>query len=140
MDLKYLEEYILPVREKEIKDGKHLYTRNPIYVVYDLHTLYVSGHSEITICPNNISKHSRHGYFDDALEYEDMEFSTSLDGMENPWEVTELYYSKFVAVFLTSEAAHDFLEYQKHNYPNGYVYVECAGGNNKQMNRLLENN
>ena len=45
MDLNYLQAEILPKREQEIKEGKNLSTRQPIYVVLDLQEIICSGHS-----------------------------------------------------------------------------------------------
>lgn len=46
MNLNYLVNSILPVRAKEIKKGKNLATRHPIYVVLDLRDNYISGHTD----------------------------------------------------------------------------------------------
>lgn len=46
MDLNYLQNEILPKREQEIKDGKNLATRQPIYVVLDSQENFCSGHSD----------------------------------------------------------------------------------------------
>lgn len=139
MNLNYLETVILPQRAKEISEGKNLATRQPIYVVLDLIEQYCSGHNDYSLSTNHCGKESESGYFDESLDGEDREFSKTDDDMDNPIEVTRFYTDRIVSFFLTSEAAHEYLEYQKHNLTNSYVYVFYSGYANKQMDLLLNN-
>jgi len=60
--------------------------------------------------------------------------------MGDATEVSRFYVDVFKGVFLTSEAAHDYLKYQKHNLSEkAFVYVEYSGYGNKQMDALLNN-
>jgi hypothetical protein len=139
MNIGYLEKEIIPIREQEIRDGKNLATRQPIYVVLDLQENYCSGHSDYTPITNHKGLEMRFGYIDDNLDSEDQVFCENTDEMNMPLEITRFYTDRIIAFFLTSEAAHDYLKYQNHNLSNGYVYVFCSGYANVQMDRLLEN-
>jgi hypothetical protein len=136
MDLNYLNEILL-IREQEIKDGKNLSTKQPIYVVLELQKNYCSGHSEYESNTNYKGKTGEHGYIDISLDDEEREFSETADGMQEPEEVTSFYTDRIIAFFLTSEAAHDYLQYQSHNLSDGYVYVFYSGYGNRQMDKLL---
>ena len=139
MNLNYLQEVIIPRREQEIKDGKNLATRQPIYVVLDLHENYVSGHSGYTNSTNYKGKPFEFGYIDNALDSESMEFSEEDTGMELPVEITRFWTDRIIAFFLTSEAAHKYLSYQSHNLKDAYVYVFYSGYGNHEMDTLLCN-
>lgn len=139
MDIKYLESEIIPQREQEIKDGKNLATRQPIYVVLDLQENYCSGHSDYANSTNYKGKGWEYGYIDQALEGELRDFKKSDKKMKNPEEVTRFFTDRIIAFFLTSEAAHDYLKYQSHNLTDAYVYVFYSGYGNKQMDALLCN-
>jgi len=135
MDLEYLKNEILPVREQEIKDGKNLATTNPIYFVYSLRDMACEGHSEYLGATNHKGKEPERGYID---SYEDEpEFKLSDEDMEGPEEVTQFYIDEYKAVFLTSEAAHEYLKYQAHNMNEPYVFVHHSGYSNHQMDKLL---
>lgn len=135
MNKKVLNE-ILEVREQEIKDGKNLATAQPIYIVYDLQECWANAHTEIGGNMNHKDKNSEEGWVDESED--EMEFYKSEDNLKNPREVTRFWIDRYVAIFLTSEAAHDYLKYQKHNMSEGYVYVHHSGYANHQMNSLLE--
>ena len=139
MNLNYLTEELLPQRKKEIKEGKNLATRQPIYVVLDLQENYVSGHSDYTNSTNYKDKGWEFGYIDNALECELREFKKSDKGMKKPEEVTRFFTDRITAFFITSKGAYDYLKYQKHNLNNGYVYVFYSGYANKEMDKLLNN-
>lgn len=141
MNVDYLEKEIIPQRKKEIEEGKNLSTIQPIYVVLDLMECFISGHTDITSITNNKGLEMEWGYIDQALDLDDStrEFMTSNDGMDDPYEVTRFFIDRVVAFFLTSKAAHEYLEYQKHNLTNGYVYVFYSGYRNHQMDKLLGN-
>ena len=139
MDIKYLVEEILPVRAQEIKDGKNAATRQPIYVVLSLTENYSSGHNEFTNTTNLKGIDQENGYLDMDLEGEDREFCESSEGMASPEEVTRFYTDTIAAFFLTRGAAEDYLNYQKHNLNQGYIYAFYSGYGNRQMDRLLNN-
>ena len=139
MDLNYLIKEILPQREKEIKQGKNLSTRQPIYVVLDLQENYASGHTDYSLTTNYKGVQHEHGYLDDSLESEAKVFKKSDKRMHEPEEVTRFYTDRIVAFFLTSKGAHEYLKYQKHNLSKGYVYVFYSGYKNYEMDSLLKN-
>lgn len=140
MNLNYLQEVLLPQREQEIKEGKNLATAQPIYVVLDPQENIVEGHTDFTPLTNNKGLQFEFGYVDMGSDSEYREFSETDDGMEDPLEVSRFYTDRFVAFFLTSKAAHDYLEYQSHNLSDlVYVYVFYSGYANKEMDLLLNN-
>lgn len=139
MGLNYLQNELLPKREAELRDGKNLATRQPIYVVLDLRDQYVSGHSDYSIMINYKGKPSEFGYVDNALDTEYQEFALTAEGMETPEPVTRFWSDQIISFFLTSGGAHDYLEYQKHNLTDGYVYVFYSGYANREMDALLCN-
>lgn len=137
MDLDYLQNTLLPKRESEIKEGKNLCTRQPIYVVLDLQENYVSGHSDYSNSTNYKGKSFEFGYVDNALDAEDKIFKKSEKRMKQPIEITRFWTDRIISFFLTSEGAHDYLEYQKHNLKDPYVYVFYSGYGNREMDSLL---
>ena len=137
MNLNYLRNEIIPKREQEIKDGKNLMTRQPIYIVLDLQENFCSGHSIYESPTNYKGRKWENGYIDISLDGEGREFCEADKGMEEPEEVTKFYTERIVAFFLTSEAAHDYLGYQGHNLSDAYVYVFYSGYANRQMGKLL---
>ena len=139
MNIDYLQSEIIPTRQREIKQGKNLMTRQPIYVVLDLQENYVSGHSDYSSITNYKGIDMKYGYIDTVLDSESMEFKEDDKGMKSPEEITRFYTDRIVAFFLTSEAAHDYLKYQSHNLTDGYVYVFYSGYRNIHMDRLLNN-
>jgi len=139
MNIAYLETEIIPKREQEIKEGKNLATRQPIYVVLDLQENYCSGHSDYTNSTNHKGKGWECGYIDSALESELREFKKSDKRMKRPEKITRFFTDRIIAFFLTSEAANDYLKYQSHNLTDAYVYVFYSGYANRQMDTLLEN-
>lgn len=137
MDLKHLTNDILPLRKQEIIEGKNCATSQPIYVVLDLQENIVSGHTDYTPSTNYKGLEWEFGYMDERLDPEDREFKLSGVIMAKPIRITRFYTDRIVAFFLTSKGASDYLEYQKHNLNNGYVYVFYSGYGNKEMNKLL---
>ena len=139
MDLNYLVNEILPLRKKEIEEGKNLGTRQPIYVVLDLQENFCEGLNAYSLSTNYKGVQQEWGYLDNALESEDMEFCTSDKGMKDPVEVTRFYTDIIIAFFMTSKGAHEYLKYQSHNLKNPYVYVFHLGYRNHEMDSLLNN-
>lgn len=138
MNIEYLKNHILPQREQEIKEGRNLCTRQPIYVVLDLTENVVTGHSEYTASTNYLGRDWEYGYIDNSLDAEDMVFTPTDEGMKEPKEITRFFTDRIIAFFLTSEAAHDYMDYQSHNLMNPYVYVFYTGYGNKQMDELFK--
>lgn len=141
MNLDYLKNEIIPQRENEIKSGKNACTAQPIYVVFDLIPTYLGGHDpegwSNTDMLNNKRKSGIEGYLDTGIDCEDREFCEDSTGMISPDEVTEVYYDRFVAFFLTRKGAEDYLEYQRHNLSDPYIYTFHSGYANKEMNQFL---
>jgi hypothetical protein len=137
MNIDYLQKEIIPQREKEIEEGKNAATSQPIYVVLDLSENFVSEHSEYTGLTNLRGWPMEFGYIDESLDSEYREFSQTDKKMKEPVAVTKFYTDRIVAFFLTSKAAHEYLEYQKHNLHSGYVYVFHSGYRNIEMDTLL---
>ena len=139
MDIDYLINEIIPQREKEIAEGRNSATRQPIYIVLDLVEHYVSEHSDYSSHTNEKGLTFEFGYIDASPECESIEFCETNKGMEKPEKVTKFYTDKFVAFFLTSKAAHEYIKYQSHNLNNPYVYVFYSGYRNFEMDNLLQN-
>lgn len=139
MDLNYLQNEIIPLREKEIKEGKNQATRQPIYLVLDLQENIVSGHSDYSAYTNYKGLNQEFGYIDDFLDSEDIEFNKTSYKMRRPVEVTRFFTDRIIAFFLTSKGANDYLEYQSHNLKNAYVYVFYSGYGNREMDKILQN-
>ena len=158
MNIKYLKEALIPQRELEIKNGDNLATRNPIYVVYSLRDQYVSGHSDYSPITNLKGLSPESGYLYKRPDWDEPQFCLNQDGSDleideeelededgmpytddrdEPEEMTRIWIDHLEAIFLTSKAAYDFMEYQKHNLSNPYVYVHCAGYRNHEMDMLF---
>lgn len=138
MNLDYLQNELLPLREVEIIEGQNACTRNPIYVVLDLRECYVSGHSDISPITNCKGINIEYGYVDDN-EQDDAEFKITDEEMVSPREVSRFFVDEVVAFFLTSKGAHDYMGYQSHNLRNPYVYVFSTGYRNYEMDKLFDN-
>jgi hypothetical protein len=138
MNIDYLQKEIIPQRNREIEDGKNLDTRQPIYVVMDMRTHITEGHSEYLHTTNEKDREKVWGYADFSLYPEEREFKKTAKGMEQPKEITEFYTDHPVAFFLTSRAAYEYLQYQRHNLSKeAYVYVFHSGYRNREMDNLL---
>lgn len=139
MDIEYLKEEIIPLRKKEIEVGQNMSTRQPIYVVLDLQENIMSGHSDYSPSTNYKGLNQEFGYLDVSLDSEEQVFKTSKKKMHRYFEVTRFYTDRIIAFFFTSKGANDYLEYQKHNLTNAYVYVFYSGYGNREMDRILQN-
>lgn len=138
MNYNYLKKVLIPQRELEIKNGDNLGTRQPIYVVMDLQEHITSRDEDFTLHCNLKDIPSENGYYDQAED--EPEFTTSSDGMKDPVEVTRFFTDRFIAFFLTSKGAHEYLKYQAHNLSKrAYVYVFSSGYRNNEMDSLLDN-
>ena len=138
MNIKYLQEVIIPQREKEIEEGKNDYANQPIYVVMDVREDIVFNHIEINhFFYNGIEP--KIGYYDAAVDTEERVFKESKNGMKSPYPCTVIYLDRLVTFFLTRKGAEEYLEYQKHNLNKGYIYTFYSGYGNREMDKLLEN-
>lgn len=137
MNIQYLKEFIIPQREKEIREGKNLCTAQPIYVVLDLIDCICSEHDEFSPTTNYKGKYKEYGYVDMALEPEAREFKTSYKDMTKPHKITRFFIDRIKAFFLTSKAAHEYMDYQSHNLTDPYVFVFHSGYGNREMDQLL---
>ena len=159
MNIKYLKETLIPQREREIENGDNLATRNPIYVVYSLRDQYMSGHSDYSPITNLKGMDPEPGYLFKRPDWGEPQFCLNEDGsdleldgdeMEDdgndlPYtddeneaiEITRIWVDDLQAIFLTSKAAYDYMEYQRHNLPNAYVYVHSGGYRNQEMDMLF---
>lgn len=137
MNIEYLTKELLPQRAKEFETGANLGSAQPIYVVLDLTEKIISGHTDYLHSTNLKGIEHEWGFFDESLDSEDIQFKTSSKRMKQPVEVTRFYIDTFVAFFLTSKGAHEYLQYQKHNLNKGYVYVFNAGYRNIEMDKLF---
>lgn len=138
MNIQYLQEVIIPQREKEIKEGRNAHTKQPIYVVMSVQENIVLNHVDIDDC-NYCGKQSKMGYYDLFLDSENREFSESDEGMKNAIPCTQYFTDKIVAFFLTRKAAEEYLEYQKHNLYESFIYVFYSGYKNREMDMLFKN-
>ena len=140
MDIKYLQNEIIPKREEEIKNGENLATAQPIYVVMDRIEKVAFGHVEISSNTTLSEKEPEQGYvdMDPAIETEDREFNEDDTEMLIPALITRFWIDRPKAFFLTSKAAHEYKKYQNHNLTDPYVYVFHSGYRNYQMDLLLK--
>jgi len=140
MDIQYLQKSIIPQREKEIKNGDHLATAQPIYVVMDRIIKVAFAHVEISSNTTLSEREPEKGYvdMDPAIETEAREFKESDEDMLLPAPVTRFWIDRPKAFFLTSEAAHNYKKDQSHNLSDPYVYVFHSGYGNRQMDLLLK--
>lgn len=153
MNIEFLNQRIA-IRNKEIDEGKNAGTRNPIYIVCTRNENFVegfiqkariksehSGHVGIEFSPTFSEIDSNvefvHGYFDEGEDFESREFCESSEGMAKPIEVTKFESCMYRAFFLTSEAAHNYINYQAHNLNKPFVFVHYAGYRNWEFDNLM---
>lgn len=137
-------------RWKEIEEGKNHGTRYPVYCVYAMEYLYFDRDQDIFINEfNRCGIDPVNGFlYNSPFEYEFFETEDELIKYVSEYfgkdyndisEIDDCYYSevqqiakeRLVAVFLTSEAAHNYIE--RHNLSQPYVYVESSGYANYQF-------
>lgn len=143
---------ILLQRWSEIEAGKNYGTRYPVYAVYTMDYLYFDLNQDLYVpsfnrCGleavtgylyNNGSEYEFCETEDELVKYVNEHFDKEFDDIS---EIDEDHYSevqkiakeRLVAIFLTSEAAHNYMERQKHNLSQPYVYVESTGYANYQF-------
>ena len=106
-----------------------------MYVVYSLIEQACSGHSEISITVNLKGKPCEFGFIDAALE--EPEFKATDEGMKEPEEITRFWKDRFTAFFFTRKGAEDYIEYQRHNLTNPYIYVHSSGYANREAELIF---
>lgn len=122
-------------RQKEIKEGKHACTRNPLYVVYDVITSF----SEDTSRDVSTSLFDYNDKYIDAKNYyEHLEEEKPSDIPSNEIMGKEGYHDRFITVCFTREAAEQFIKDEKHNLEKPRIYVHYAGRRNYQLQDILE--
>ena len=140
MNIEYLKSVIIPQREKEIKEGKNLGTRNPIYVVLEAKEHFINDHdNEFSLPYSESGKYPEFGYVDMAVEPEDREFKLEQTNMTSPKPVTRFWTDQVTAFFLTRKAADEYLQYQAHNLNNAFVFVYYIGYGNVELETLFGN-
>ena len=142
---------ILIKRWTEMEEGKNYGTCCPVYCVYTMDYLYFYRDQDVFI--NNYNRcgiDPVNGFlYNNGSEYEFCETETELvkyvnehfgkdydidDIDEDDYSVVQkIAKERLVAMFLTSEAAHNYMERQKHNLSQPYVYVESTGYANYQF-------
>lgn len=131
-------------RQREIEEGKHAQTVPPLYVVYD---------ELISVCERDSAYTQSTTRFDEFAD-EFRRFSDDGSWIEaesdsSKWDekitVDEIEYNSvvrvgfhdgFVTCCLTSEAAEEFIEREKHNLKNPRIFVHGIWRRNLQMVQL----
>lgn len=112
-------------------------TRTPVYIVYDLVERFIAGHNDdYELTPNLRRKQKEFGYLV-GEDSEDFEFAYERDTEEDE-EFTRYWTDRFVAMFFTRKAAKEYMQYQKHNLSDPYIYEEYPGYHNRQMDKFFE--
>ena len=138
MNINFLNER-LAIRHKEIENNQNLGTRDPLYFVYSMRDVYLDGHckdrSPITNLRNweHENLYLKKEYEEDAEVFEEIPENENKDDYD---EITRVWLDEFKAIFLTREAAKDYLKYQAHNLKRPYIYVHHAGYRNWEFDNL----
>lgn len=139
MNIEFLKQRI-NIRNKEIEEGKNAGTKNPIYFVYSMREEFLSGHC-IDRSPITNKRGMAHENLYIKKEWDEgAELFEKIpeDGDEDNYEeVTRIWLDDFKALFLTREAAENYLKYQSHNLNNPYIYTHYAGYRNWEFDNLL---
>lgn len=146
INLDYLKNEIIPQREKEIQ-GKNGFTRQPIYIVYDVVESVTTRDDEYSNLENcNLhwykSKSWRFVSYDEDWNIieadEDWFDSEDCEFVEWDWDISVFYIDIFIAIFLTRKWAEEYLKYQSHNLTDkAYIYTHYSWYANQEMNNLL---
>ncbi len=141
MDLEYLKQEIIPQREQEIKLGDNQGTAYPIYMVYIPEENYIEGEAVYSLPISSSGRRPEVGYILED-DFGGGEFIEGLpdDDDEEHKILTRFWVDRYKAVFLTRKAAQEYLQYQSHNLREAFIYVEYAGYDNRQMEKLLGRN
>lgn len=141
---------VLPQRKLDIENGKNYGTRQPIWMIFNTRSYWVSGHSDFSPDHSLQNKGCDYGYYNSDLDSEDREFifvQELLDelGLEDSYSVpsnyervTQYYVSEYVAMFFTNEDAEDYLRYQSHNLTDPIKFVHYTGYRNAAMDYLFK--
>jgi hypothetical protein len=124
-------------RLKEIEVGENRFTCKPMYVVLKLEEQIALNCEEISGITNFKEKRPQEGWYDDADE-EEREIKECSCGMKKPQQVMRFWIDRPVAFFLTRKGAEEYLEYQKHNLEDAYIYVFSCGYRNKEFDFITE--
>lgn len=139
MNIEFLNQRI-EIRNKEIADGKNAGTQNPIYFVYSMREEFLSGHcTDRSPITNNRGMSHKNLYIKKEWE-EDAELFEEIpdDENENDYEeITRIWIEDFKALFITREAAEDYLKYQAHNLNNPYIYTHYVGYRNWEFDNIM---
>lgn len=139
MNIEFLNQRIA-IRNKEIADGKNAGTQNPIYFVYSMREEFLSGHcTDRSPITNNRGMAHENLYIKKEWE-EDAELFEEIPDGENEYEyeeITRIWIDDFKALFITHEAAEDYLKYQAHNLNNPYIFTHYAGYRNWEFDNIM---
>lgn len=139
MNLEFLKDEIIPQRDKEIEEWEPTWwTRNPIYIIYDITTIVTTIDNEYS----NLEDCNLFWYEPENWEYKaDDEYIEEYEWENNDnGDCTRFYLDRFVAMFFTRKAAEEYLKYQKHNLSGrAYIYVHNVWYSNREMDGLLDN-
>lgn len=135
MNLEYIKNYIIPQREKEIKEWKNAGTRDPIYIIYDLEKHYIEAETDEYWLETTNLKWKKPKYWkivgEDEKEFIEIE--------DEDVDTIEFYTDRLVAIFFTRKSAEDYLIYQKHNLSSeAYIYVQYPWYSNQEANMLFK--
>lgn len=108
-------------RQQEIRDGKHLATFPPLYVVYD---------QRETCCEPDTGFDQSTSLFDERSEVKYVEKDDSWEPGE---ELSVSYHDVFVTVCFTRAGAEDFIQAERHNLSNPRIYVHYIPRRNHEL-------
>lgn len=142
-------------RQKEIKEGKNLITTYPIYEIYSIGKFYKEEDSDCGGCmtkssefrnPKRVAIDSDDGhvlYLDDdedmknIVEREDGYFDTENEILYSR-VLDEYYYDVFQTFCFTRKDAEFFLERNKHNMSEAFIFVNHIPYQNGAMQQFLQ--
>lgn len=127
-------------RQQEISNGEHLSTFPPLYVVYDIIETCSEHNSDYTNSTSfkyNEDEYRRYnnesgwikaeentGNWDDIIYVDDVEYNEVLKTS---------FHDKFITCTFTRVAAEDFIQREKHNLNNPYIFVHHIPYRNIQL-------
>ena len=139
MNLEFLNKR-LAIRAQEIADGKNAATRSPIYIVYSMQDQYLTGHTTNRSPITNYRGIEHENLYIKSEWEEDAELLEEIPRKDNEndyEEITRIWIDEFKALFITREAAENYLKYQAHNLHNPYIYTHHAGYRNWEFENLM---
>lgn len=130
-------------RQLEIYNDEHLCTYPPLYVVYDVIETcceHDSGFSGSTSLKYDECKYLRYFDEDNWIEAEkDTENWNNvlyLDEMEFSSVLKVSFHDKFITCCFTKMAANDYIQREKHNLNNPYIFVHHIPYRNIQLTEI----